>query len=163
MNLEERLDCKKLLSYSLNRASLLYKRRLYTEFMAFCIDLKPEQWHLLMLLNHNPGMIQSELAARTDKDPTNITRSVDALARAGFLERRADHGDRRCYHIYLTVRGVETVNLLLPAAQAVNLAMQDGLTEEDTLHLKRILGIIRQNLGENLDEPDNITTEEEGL
>lgn len=161
MNLEERYNCKKLLSYSLNRVSLLYKRRLYTEFLAFCIDLRPEQWQLLLLLHHNPGMIQSELAACTDKDPTNITRSLDSLAKGGFLERRSDHGDRRCYHIYLTERGMETVNLLLPTAQAVNFAMQDGLTEEDTLHMKRILGIILQNLGDTLDGLEYITTEKE--
>lgn len=161
MNLNERFDIKNLLSHSLNRASLLYKRRLYTEFMTSCIDLKPEQWHLLVLLHDTPGMIQSELAACTDKDPTNITRSVDCLARAGFLERRADHGDRRCYHVYLTSRGTDTVKRLLPAAQSVNYAMQDGLSEEDMLHLKRTLDIIRQNLGDTLDGPDNITTEEE--
>lgn len=161
MNLEERFNIENLLSHSLNRASLLYRRRLYTEFMTFCVDLKPEQWHLLVLLRDKPGMIQSELASCTDKDPTNITRSVDCLARAGLLERRADHDDRRCYHVYLTERGADTVDQLLPAAQAVNLAMQDGLTEEDMLHLKRTLYIIRQNLGDMLDESDDITTEEE--
>lgn len=161
MNLEERFEIKNLLSHSLNRASLLYKRRLYTEFMAFCIDLKPEQWQLLMFLHYNPGMIQSELAACSDKDPTNITRSLDSLAKAGFLERRADHGDRRCYHVYLTERGEEAVDQLIPAAQAVNLSMQDGLSENDMLHLKRSLDIIRQNLGDTLDDPDTITTEKE--
>lgn len=152
MNMEELFDCKNLLSYSLNRVSLLYKRRLYTEFMTFCIDLRPEQWQLLLLLYDNPGMIQSELAACTDKDPTNITRSVDALTRAGLLERRSDRGDRRCYHVYLTEQGKDTVKQLLPAARAVNLAMKEGLTEEDILHLKRTLDLIRQNLGETMDE-----------
>lgn len=159
MNLEERYDCKKLLTYSINRVSLLYRRRLYTEFLALCIDLRPEQWQLLMLLHNNPGMIQSEIASCIDKDPTNITRSLDSMARAGYLERQADHGDRRCYHVYLTQKGVDTVNLLLPAARAVNLAMQDGLSEEDLIHMKRILGIILQNLGDTLIESDMIMAE----
>lgn len=159
MNQEEHYDCKKLLSYSINRVSLLYRRRMYTEFLAFCIDLRQEQWQLLLLLYNDPGMIQSELASCIDKDPTNITRSLDSLAKAGYLERQADPGDRRCYHVYLTQKGEDTVNLLLPAARAVNLAMQDGLTQEDILHMKRILGIILQNLGDTLIESDTITAE----
>lgn len=154
MNKNELYDCENLLSHSINRISLLYRRRLYTEFLAFCIDLRPEQWQLLLLLYGNPGMIQSELAVCTDKDPTNITRSLDALTRAGFLERRTDCGDRRCYHVYLTEKGVETVNLLLPAAQSINLSMREGLTEEDIRHLKRTLNLIRQNLGDAWEEPE---------
>lgn len=161
MNLEENFEIKNLLSYPLNRVSLLYKRRLYAEFQSACIDLRPEQWQLLVLLHDNPGMIQSELAIGTDKDPTNITRSIDCLGRYGLLERKADQDDRRCYHVYLTERGMEAVNRLIPTARAVNLAMQEGLTEEDRLHLKRSLDIIRRNLGDLLDGTNIITTEKE--
>lgn len=148
MNLEETYNCENLLSYSLNRASLLYKRRLYAEFLARGIDIRPEQWHLLMLLYHTPGMIQSELAACTDKDPTNITRSLDALTRAGLLERRANHGDRRCYCVHLTEQGIETVKQLLPATKSVNIEMRKGLSDEEACTLNQTLKIIRKNLGD---------------
>lgn len=151
INIEKLFNCKNLLSYSLNRASLLYKRRLYAEFLSRGIDIRPEQWHLLLLVYDNPGMIQSELAARIDKDPTNITRSLDALGRAGFLERRANYGDRRCYCVYLTDLGKETVKQLLPAITSVNLSMQEGMNEEETKALRQALDTIRKNLGDIID------------
>lgn len=151
MDIEETYNFENLLSYSLNRASLLYKRRLYAEFLARDIDIRPEQWHLLMQLYQTPGMIQSELAACTDKDPTNITRSLDALARAGFLERRVSHGDRRCYCIYLTGQGIETVKLLLPAIKSVNADMQKGVSNADIKVLNKALETIRKNLGDIID------------
>lgn len=155
MKAEESYNLDHLLSYSLNRASLLYKRRLYAEFLSNGIDVRPEQWHILMLLYHTPGMIQSDLAACTDKDPTNITRSIDALARAGFLERRANNGDRRCYCIYLTKQGLETIDRLLPAMKSVNLDMQKGLSGEEAKTLKNILETIRKNLGDITDRTNS--------
>lgn len=146
MNPEEQFDYKNLLSYSMNRASLLYKRRLYAEFLARKIDIRPEQWHLLLIVHARPGMIQSEIAASIDRDRTIVTRSLDALTRTGFLERLADQMDRRCYRVYLTELGSKTVEELLPVAQSVNHSMQEGLTNEQIIAFRQVLSTVRGNL-----------------
>lgn len=154
MNSEEHYNYKDLPSYALNRASLLYKRRLYAEFLSRRIDIRPEQWHVLLIVRDRPGMIQSEIAASIDRDRTIVTRSLDALTRTGFLERLADRTDRRCYRVYLTELGTKTVADLLPVAQSVNHSMHKGLTGEQITVFRQVLNTIRNNLFDNINDFD---------
>lgn len=154
MSSEEHFNYEKLPSYAINRVSLLYKRRLYSEFLARRFDIRPEQWHVLLIVHDSPGMIQSEIAASIDRDRTIVTRSLDALTRTGLLERLGDRTDRRCYRVYLTDLGRKTVEELMPVAQLVNQSMQEGLTGEQITVFRQVLRTIRNNFSDHINDTE---------
>lgn len=72
-----------------------------------------EQWLVLKVIDANPGMSQTEVAEKSQKEKTNITRIIDLLEKSGCIERRKDARDRRFYRIHATEEGkavLKTVN-----------------------------------------------------
>src|SRR3954452_21158137 len=73
------------------------------------------QWAVLVRLESNEGLKQSELAEILDLQPITLTRLVDRLCASGLIERRADPGDRRVKRLYLTAQARPLMDRLPPA------------------------------------------------
>jgi DNA-binding MarR family transcriptional regulator len=120
-------------------------RRSFDE-RARAIGVTRPQWQVLSILNRNEGINQGGLADILEVEPITAGRMIDRLQDAELVERRADPEDRRAWRLYLTARGRELLNKLLPfSAQTVEIAL-DGIDEEDRALLKAMLGRIRTNL-----------------
>jgi MarR family transcriptional regulator, organic hydroperoxide resistance regulator len=101
---------------------------------------------LLISLQNEDGMAQSDLAARHNLDLSTITKVVQRMERSGLVERRADPQDARVSRVYLTARGRELVE---PARQLwLDLEQQltQGLSEAERLLLHRLLASVATNL-----------------
>ena len=59
------------------------------------------QWSVLVRLERQEGLKQSELADMLDLQPISLTRLLDRLAENGLIERRPDPNDRRANRLYL--------------------------------------------------------------
>ena len=106
-----------------------------------------EQWGVLNIVRASPGIIQSEIAERSMKDRTNVTRMLDLLEKNGHIERRADADDRRSYRIYITSSGEALLERLAPIADAVNMKAAKGLTAGERRLLGELLEKIHRNMG----------------
>ena len=91
--------------------------RLAKQLSAVDIDIK--MLANLMLLRQKDGINQRELGHLLDFPEYATSRNVDALVKAGFVERQVDPNNRRAYKIYLTEAGREKSNAL-PAIIASN-------------------------------------------
>jgi len=60
------------------------------------------QWLLLTRLHRNPGVSQSELADLMEVERASAGRMIDRMEANGWVERRAQNGDRRVKRVYLT-------------------------------------------------------------
>lgn len=60
------------------------------------------EWYILRALYDQDGQHASELARAVGRAATSFTPNLDKLAEKGYIERRADPGDRRAVRIYLT-------------------------------------------------------------
>jgi len=107
-----------------------------------------EQWGVLNIVRSSPGIIQSEIAERSMKDRTNVTRMLDLLEKNGHIERRSDADDRRSYRIYITAAGVSLLDRLRPLAVAVNKKATRGFTGEERRLLTGLLKKIHANMSE---------------
>lgn len=105
-----------------------------------------EQWGVLNIVRASPGIIQSEIAERSMKDRTNVTRMLDLLEKNGHIERRADADDRRSYRIYITSSGEALLERLAPIADAVNMKAAKGLTAGE----RRLLGELLEKIHRNM-------------
>lgn len=70
-----------------------YARRLWGMTRAQCV--------ILMKLEHQPGLCQTELAALLEVEPITVARLIDRLEAAGMVERRPDPSDRRMHRLHL--------------------------------------------------------------
>ena len=66
------------------------------------MGLTRAQWLMLTRLHRRPGASQSELADMLEIDRASAGRMIDRMEKGGWLERRADGGDRRVNRLHLT-------------------------------------------------------------
>ncbi len=72
---------------------------------AYNIELSPEQFKTLMALHHHKGISMSELADRSCRDKTTVTRMIDGLEKLNLVLRVTSETDRRQIKLYLTAAG----------------------------------------------------------
>lgn len=56
---------------------------------------------ILMKLEYQPGLCQTELAALLEVEPITVARLIDRLEANGLVERRPDPSDRRMHRLHL--------------------------------------------------------------
>ena len=96
---------------ALNDLFGFHLRQAYTPFgqayreAAAIFKLKPSQFTVLVLVKHNPGRRQSELAEALNIKRSNFVPIIDALEARGLLTRGKSPDDRRSYSIEATPKG----------------------------------------------------------
>jgi DNA-binding MarR family transcriptional regulator len=89
-----------LLGYRLRLA----QRAVFSDFARSVAELSPGRVGILLLLDANPGVTQSRLAAAVALDRSTMVGVVDALEARGLVERRRGE-DRRTKGLWLTRAG----------------------------------------------------------
>ncbi len=93
---------------------------------------------LLRIARSDTPMRQNELAASLLLDGSSVVRLLDALERAGLIERCEDRADRRAKSLVLTARGRRTVDQVERVSQAIRDVVLGEVPDKDlgrTLHL----------------------------
>ena len=110
------------------------------------IGLYRGQPHVLRVLWEEEGCTHSELAARLHVQPATITRMIQRMERAGFVERRSDPEDQRVSRVYLTEAGravQEDVQQIWHTLEEETFA---GLSPGERVLLRRFFVQLRENL-----------------
>jgi DNA-binding MarR family transcriptional regulator len=87
-------------------------------------DVSPGLFGVLVIIESNPDLKQTELARATHLDRSTIVSVIDNLERRGLVERRSALNDRRSNALHLTNEGV---------------ALLRKLKRQVNLHEKRLL------------------------
>ena len=110
------------------------------------VGLYEGQHHTLMLLWDNDGLPQVELTRRLGVEPASVSKAVERMEDAGFVQRRPDPEDARANCIFLTEQGrslEEPVKHILEQAEE---QLMDHMSTEERLLLRRLLLQMRENL-----------------
>ena len=83
-------------------------------------DLRLDQFVILMALTETSGTTQSALAQRVGMQNYTVTRTVDALAKRGLVERLPDPQSRRAWNLVLTPAGEALMPELFALVDAIN-------------------------------------------
>src|ERR1700761_7729727 len=75
--------------------------RIYADKQAARYGITRAQWAVLAKVERTEGMKQTELAEQMEMQPITLTRLIDKLCDAGWIERRGDNTDRRVNRLYL--------------------------------------------------------------
>lgn len=112
------------------------------------LNLTRAQAQVLGNINMNQGINQSELAERLDIQNMTLTRLVDKLETAGFVERRSDPNDRRMWRLYLTKAAKPILDEMWIVAEEICDDALDGLSEQARDKMIRGLSHARGQLSE---------------
>src|SRR5688572_816891 len=108
--------------------------------------LRVPEWRALAALYSRKHSTMSELAELATIDRTTLTRTVDRMQDAGWLERLADEADMRITRLALTGAGRRMFERIWPEVQRLNELALDGLPKAEIEALRKILERMRANL-----------------
>jgi DNA-binding MarR family transcriptional regulator len=91
------------INYLLAQVSRLHRSRAHTLLEA--IGLYRGQHHVLRMLWEAEGRTHSELAEGLHVRPATVSKMIQRMSKAGFVECRQDSRDQRVSRVYLTDAG----------------------------------------------------------
>lgn len=111
------------IGYTVRRAQMA----LFADFVNSLrdVNLRPGQFGVLSLVNHNPGLSQSDVCAALGFQKANLVPLISGLESRGLIVRKPGLQDRRSYALHLTSRG----RSILRRAWELQTAQESRLTE----------------------------------
>ncbi|MEW4278031.1 MarR family winged helix-turn-helix transcriptional regulator [Priestia megaterium] len=101
--------------------------------------MTPVRWSIISVLDSQKGITQTELAEAIDKKQTTIVEMIYAMEEKGLIKRMYSERDRRLHYLFLTERGEELKETLLPLVKDVHLFVTRQLSDEENTQLKTLL------------------------
>lgn len=92
-----------LIGYMLRRAQMTVFQDIFRVFSK--VNIRPAQFSVLVVIEHNPGLTQSQVSAALGIKRTNFVALLDSLEQRRLAERRPSPGDRRSHALHLTDGG----------------------------------------------------------
>jgi DNA-binding MarR family transcriptional regulator len=110
------------------------------------LGLTRAQWLALTRLYRQQGASQSEFADMMEVEKATAGRMIDRLEAKGWVERRAQDGDRRVKRIYLTPEAERVHKRIWRIAEAnLDDALAD-FSEREGAQLRALLSRVKRNL-----------------
>lgn len=128
---------EKSIGYAIGKTNWYLKTLLNRFLREEDCGITNEQWLVLKVIEANPALSQTEIADKSQKEKTNITRILDLLEKSGCIERRKDENDRRMYRIHATEHGkqvLERVNPITDKTEEICTQSLDKKQVEEVIH-----------------------------
>ncbi|MCC9076671.1 MarR family transcriptional regulator [Litorilinea aerophila] len=110
------------------------------------IGLYRGQPPLLEALWQQEGRTHSELAALLHIHPATVTKMIQRMEQAGFVERRRDPQDQRVSRVYLTQAGRDIRQQVRAIQRQMEADAFAGLEPAEREQIRRLLERVRDNL-----------------
>jgi DNA-binding MarR family transcriptional regulator len=110
------------------------------------LGLYKGQPSMLRALWAEDGMTHSELAEQLDRCPATISKMVQRMEKAGFVERRSDPSDERLSRVYLTPAGHDIKAAVEEVWGAFEEQVVAGFTEQEIALLRSFLMRVCRNM-----------------
>lgn len=120
-------------------------RRLFDDRVR-SLGLTAAQARLLLSLEREAGQNQAHYAELLEVEPITLTRIIDRMEEAGWIERRLDPADRRARTLHLTAKSKRIVEQLDRIVSHMFDEMLHGFSIADRQALSQLLARIGNNL-----------------
>jgi DNA-binding MarR family transcriptional regulator len=135
---------EKSIGFIIYRTALAMKATLQRTLKEQGLDITPEQYGILHVLQEEAGLSQKEIGNILFKDKPNISRMLDALERKGLIFRQPI--DRRKFAIFLTEAGRKLAAEILPIGLQLGEQAIKGLLVRELEALESMLNKIYGNI-----------------
>ena len=103
------------------------------------LEITPGLFGVLVIIDANPGLKQTELAKATHLDRSTVVSVIDNLERRALVERRAATSDRRSNSLHLTAEGKTLLKKLKKLVAEHEQRLKEDLSEAEQATLIRLL------------------------
>lgn len=110
------------------------------------VGLIHSQWRVLILLESNDGLTQTELADGLAMTQPSLGRLIDRLEEDGWVERRHDPKDRRVKRVFLTQKVTPFIDPLVALVDEIGDIATRGLNQTERNTLGALLEAVHKNL-----------------
>ena len=122
----------------------LFNAELQCRFDAF--GLRVSDWSHLRVISDEEGLTQVEISRRLHIAKASSTAVLDKLGTLGLIRGKRKKDDLRKIGIYLTSKGQETVELLLPEVMTVIQLTTSEISDKEMAELVRLMDKMLLNL-----------------
>ena len=126
-----------LLGYNLRRAQVAVFQNFAAEVGAS--ELTPGQFGVLVVIDANPGLSQTQLGNALGIDRSTVVAVIDRLESRGLVARQPAPSDRRSHALYLSDSGKTTLRRLTERVRAHERAIARDLSAEEQGRLIELL------------------------
>ena len=123
------------------------------------MDITAGQFPFIVVLSHEEGITQEELAAHFHIDKGTVARAIRRLEDKEYLFRKVDSLNRRRYLIYLTEKGRRAVPQIISIDKEWENSMCSKFSNEEYQNLFNILKVLAGNSLEKIDKNRENTNE----
>ena len=116
------------------------------------MDITAGQFPFIVVLSHEEGITQEELAAHFHIDKGTVARALRKLEDKEYLFRKVDSLNRRRYLIYLTEKGRRAVPKITSIDKEWENSMCTKFSNQEYQNLFNILKVLAGNSLEKIDE-----------
>jgi DNA-binding MarR family transcriptional regulator len=110
------------------------------------LGLTQAQWRAIVHLSRSEGMTQAALAESLEIQPITLTRLIDRMESAGWVERRMHPLDRRAVQLYLTSQSQPILEQLHALGTATLHEATRGIPPRSQRQLVATLEQLKHNL-----------------
>ena len=103
-------------------------------------------WLILLALKQQRHRTQQELAGAVGIEGPTLTHHLDAMEKAGLIERSRDPDDRRIVRVELTPAGEELFLELAKAAMGFDQRLREGVSDKELDAVRGVLERLRANV-----------------
>ncbi|MCB0593747.1 MAG: MarR family transcriptional regulator [Lewinellaceae bacterium] len=108
--------------------------------------LSVDQWVVLKQISENNGSSQVEIGSSTVKDAPTTTRIIDQLVGKNLVSKQLDPEDRRRYMVFVTEKGRQLIERLIPVVQEYRQVPLQGFSATEQKQLISLLQRMLKNL-----------------
>ena len=126
-----------LVGYNLRRAQIAVFQNFRAATADF--DITPGQLGVLILIDSNDGLSQSELGDALGIDRSTMVAVIDRLERRDLVVRAPSPADRRSYALRLSDVGATLLQSIMPAVLAHERSVTESLSDEERAVLVKLL------------------------
>jgi DNA-binding MarR family transcriptional regulator len=137
-------DDRSAFGHAVANVTRLYRR--VFDRRAVELELTRAQWRALSRIHRSPGASQAQLAEDLDLEPIAVGRVIDRLQAAGFVERRADAADRRCWRLYPAAKSTDVMTRMKRLANGLHAEALQGVDAAELDTALRVLERVRATL-----------------
>src|SRR5215203_5591961 len=127
--------------------------RTYADKQAARFGITRAQWAVLAKVERTEGLKQTELAEQMEMQPITLTRLIDKLCDAGWIERRSDDNDRRVNRLFLMKAARPLLGKLSGLRSELTATALQGITPADAHRLLSQLDLIKENVRNAIQNP----------
>lgn len=134
-----------LAGYMLRRAQLAVFQDFWRSYASF--DIRPAQYAVLLIIERNPGLRQSQISSALNIKRANLVALLDSLENRGLAKRVPVASDRRSYALHLTDAGTDLMLKLAEASAAHEARVGSLIGETGRKELLRLLQGVTDAVG----------------